>query len=71
MSVPKQFGRNLSRLRGEHGLTQYQLAAYAEISRSYLQRIENGQFQPTLSVILRLKKALGCSWDVLMEGVEE
>ncbi|MEI8233883.1 MAG: helix-turn-helix transcriptional regulator [Verrucomicrobiota bacterium] len=71
MPVPRQFGRNLSRLRAERDLTQFQLAIEAEISRSYLQSLEKGQFQPTLPVILRLKKALQCSWEELMEGVEE
>jgi len=69
--VPRPFGRNLSRLRVQRCLTQYELAVYAEISRYHLQRLEKGQCQPTLPVVLRLKKALKCSWDELMEGVEE
>ncbi|XHR28746.1 MAG: helix-turn-helix domain-containing protein [Chthoniobacteraceae bacterium] len=68
--VPNQFGRNISRLRLERSLTQNRLCELAEIDRSYLQRIEKGQFQPTLPVILRLKRALDCSWDMLMKGVE-
>ncbi|XHR28191.1 MAG: helix-turn-helix domain-containing protein [Chthoniobacteraceae bacterium] len=66
-----QFGKNLSRLRVQRGLTQFQLATEAEISRNHVQRLEKGQCQPTLAVVLRLKKALGCSWDELLEGVEE
>jgi len=68
--APNQFGRNISRLRLERSLTQNRLCELAEIDRSYLQRIEKGQFQPTLPVILRLKRALGCSWAELMKGVE-
>ena len=71
MPVPIPFGKNLSRLRGQRRLTQYELAIYAEVSRNHLQRLEKGLCQPTLPVILRLKKALKCSWDKLMEGVEE
>jgi transcriptional regulator with XRE-family HTH domain len=68
--VLRTFGKNLSRLRVEHGMTQLQLAVEADISRYHLQRLESGQSQPTLPVVLRLKKALRCSWDELMEGLE-
>ncbi|XHR28815.1 MAG: helix-turn-helix transcriptional regulator [Chthoniobacteraceae bacterium] len=70
MLSSKQFGKNVARLRVERSLTQLQLATEAELSRSSLQYIEKGRFYPSLAIVLRLKKALGCSWDVLMEGVE-
>jgi transcriptional regulator with XRE-family HTH domain len=70
VTPPNIFGRNLSRLRTEAGLTQEQLCELAEIDRSYLQRIEGGSSQPTVAVAARLRKALRCSWDELMKGID-
>ena len=70
MTPPNIFGRNLSRLRTEAGLTQEQLCELAEIDRSYLQRVEAGNSQPTVAVAARLRKALRCSWDELMQGID-
>ena len=55
----------------ERGFTQEQLCELAEIDRSYLQRIESGRSNPTLQVLTRLKKALGCSWEALLRGVDD
>jgi len=70
VTPPNIFGRNLSRLRTEAGLTQEQLCELAEIDRSYLQRVEAGGSQPTVAVAARLRKALRCSWDELMKGID-
>jgi transcriptional regulator with XRE-family HTH domain len=70
VTPPNIFGRNLSRLRTEAGLTQEQLCELAEIDRSYLQRVEAGNSQPTVAVAARLRKALRCSWDELMRGID-
>ena len=69
VSPRKLFGQNVSSLRAGLCLTQEQLCERAEIDRSYLQRIESGTSSPTIEVAARLKKALGCSWDVLLKGV--
>ncbi|MEI8234212.1 MAG: helix-turn-helix transcriptional regulator [Verrucomicrobiota bacterium] len=71
MPVRNPFAGNLSRLRMERGFTQEQLCELAEIDRSYLQRIESGRSNPTLQVLTRLKKALGCSWEALLRGVDD
>jgi transcriptional regulator with XRE-family HTH domain len=70
VSPRKVFGQNVSSMRARLGLTQEQLCERAEIDRSYLQRIESGASNPTVEVAARLKKALECSWDVLLKGVE-
>jgi transcriptional regulator with XRE-family HTH domain len=62
-------GQNVCRLRTENVLTQEQLAEKAEISRRYLQRIESGQRNPTVDILARLRRALGCSWNDLFEDV--
>jgi len=50
-------------------LTQEQLAEKAEISHRYLQSIEAGKKQPSINVVVRLRYALGCSWDELFQGI--
>ncbi|PAW77993.1 MAG: hypothetical protein B9S32_08835 [Verrucomicrobia bacterium Tous-C9LFEB] len=62
------FGRNLCRLRNEAGLTQEALAEKADISRRFLQEIEAGTKNPTVNVIVPLKRSLKCNWNELMEN---
>ena len=70
VDTKKAIGRNLSKLRGASGLTQERLCELADIDRSYLQRLEKGQFNPTLEVLTRLKKAFKCSWDDLLHRID-
>ena len=51
-------------------LTQEKLSEKAEISRRYLQQIEAGTMNPTVNVVVRLKHALGASWDELFAKLE-
>jgi transcriptional regulator with XRE-family HTH domain len=55
----QRFGDNLRRLRGERGLSQEALAEAASLTADYLGFIERGDNVPTLTVILKLAKALG------------
>jgi transcriptional regulator with XRE-family HTH domain len=52
------FGRALKRWREKRGLTQEQLAHDAGITTSYANQVENGKKAPTLTVILKLARAL-------------
>ena len=60
------FGANVRRERRALHMTQERLGELAGIDRSYLQRLEKGCSNPSLDVAVRLKKALGCSWERLM-----
>jgi transcriptional regulator with XRE-family HTH domain len=55
----QQFGELLRRLRKERGLSQEALAERANLAADYLGFIERGENVPTLTVILKLAKALG------------
>jgi transcriptional regulator with XRE-family HTH domain len=55
------FGESLSRWRAKRGLTQEALAHEARITTSYYGQLERGQKSPTLTVILKLCRALDCS----------
>jgi transcriptional regulator with XRE-family HTH domain len=65
----KIFGKNVVKLRTDKRLTQEKLAEKAEISHRYLQSIEAGKKQPSINVVGRIRKGLGCSWDELLTGV--
>jgi len=52
------FGRALKRWRDKRGLTQEQLAHDAGITTSYANQLENGRKVPSLTIILKLCRAL-------------
>jgi len=57
-TTPKQLGQRLKRLRLAHGLSQEALATRARITREYVNKLEAGRYDPTISVVQRLAKAL-------------
>lgn len=70
LDVAIAFGKVLRRLRQNAGLTQEQLALEADLQRSYVSILELGQQQPSLTTILKLADALGCTAQSLMADIE-
>ena len=62
----KAFGVNLRRERMRKGITQEKLAELVDLNIRTVQKIEAGNVNILLTTVHRLRKALGCSWDVLM-----
>lgn len=60
-TVARVFGRVLREARIERGLSQEELAAEAEIDRTYPSLLERGRRVPTFTVFLRLCRALRCT----------
>jgi transcriptional regulator with XRE-family HTH domain len=58
---------HIKRLRTALGLSQDALAKQVMISREYLNRLEAGRYDPTLSVVRRLAKALKVTVSKLVE----
>lgn len=58
MAPRERMAVRIKALRERRGLTQEQLAEKAEISRTYLARLETGRHDPTLSMLEKLAKAL-------------
>lgn len=58
MDLRDIFAANLRRLRNAKGLSQDDLAYEAEISRSYLSKLEKGVFHASLKIIGKLADAL-------------
>jgi transcriptional regulator with XRE-family HTH domain len=65
----KRLGQNICKLRVDARRTQNQLSEEAQIDRSFLQRIEAGKSSPTAIILVRIKRALNCSWDDIFFGV--
>lgn len=64
------FGREVARLRKQLGISQEELAFRAEVHRTYISQLERGLKSPTLSVILRLSRAMKASASTLVAAVE-
>lgn len=52
------FGKKVTELREKRGMSQYQLAYEADIARSQIIRIENGEVNTSISSVSALSKAL-------------
>jgi transcriptional regulator with XRE-family HTH domain len=59
VDLKKSLAKNLRRLRGVRGLSQSELAAVAGITRSHLNRLENGAYNASLDTVSKLAAALG------------
>lgn len=58
MDLREVFAANLRRLRHAKGMSQDDLAYAAEVSRSYLSKLEKGVYYASLKIIGRLAKTL-------------
>lgn len=66
----KTFGENIKRERKLCGLTQCELASKMGITQQQLSQWECNKFEPTVSNIVALAKALDVSFDDLFDGIE-
>jgi transcriptional regulator with XRE-family HTH domain len=64
----KQFGANVRRERAANGLTQERLAELVDLNIRTVQKIEAGDVNILLTTVIRIQKALGCSWTALMNS---
>lgn len=64
-------GRAIRRLRRSRRLNMIELAVWADMSPSYVSRIERGRSSPTWEMIVCLAQALEVSLPVLMQRIEE
>jgi transcriptional regulator with XRE-family HTH domain len=67
MEVQKRLGVRIQRLRSDKGWSQEELAYRAAIHRTYMSGLERGVRNPTITVVERLVKALGCDWADLFD----
>jgi transcriptional regulator with XRE-family HTH domain len=53
--------KKLRTIRKKNGLTQAELARRVGVSRSYINKIENGEAKPSLALLERIASILGVS----------
>lgn len=66
MDVVRLFGVNVRHQRKLKGMTQEQLAAAAEMERSYVSDLERGMRNPSVSALGRIADALGIEPHLLL-----
>jgi transcriptional regulator with XRE-family HTH domain len=66
----RAFGAAVRAARTEQGVGQETLAHLAGIERSHMGKIERGEHMPTLVLVLKIARALGCSSAELMTATE-
>lgn len=69
-SLEAVFGKEVARLRKRMGISQEELAFRAEVHRTYISQIERGLKSPTLTVILKLARAVKVRVSRLLSLVE-
>ena len=69
MSVAKQFGDNLSRLREQAGITQEDLAFRASLHRTEIGLLERGGRIPRIDTLAKLAGALEVEPGALFKGI--
>jgi len=68
--VARAFGQVARALREEKGTAQDELALIANVDRSYYGKLERGERQPSLALLLRVAAALGIAGGELVALVE-
>jgi DNA-binding XRE family transcriptional regulator len=66
----RKFGEKIATLRKQKGLTQEQLGEDCGITGTKIQKIENGEANPSLSTMIHLAERLGLRLDRLLRGIE-
>jgi transcriptional regulator with XRE-family HTH domain len=64
-------GEELRKARRKAGLSQEDLGFRAGVDRSYISEIENEHFNPTVSMFLRLCKAMNASASEIIKRIEK
>jgi len=67
----KQFGTEIKTVRKSKKITQLQLSFLCDVDIRTIQRIEKGEFNPSLRVLVRIANAFEMSLSSLIKQVEE
>jgi len=70
-AIAVAFGTAARHLRVGLGIAQDQMALQAGVDRSYLGKLERGERQPSLGILLRIAGALGVSGAELVHRAED
>ena len=70
-SVERRFGRILSDMRRQRGLSQEELGFKSDYHRTYISLLERGQRSPSLRTVFRLASALRITPAELIQRIED
>ena len=62
----KTFGNNVKKTRQLQGITQAELAKFANVQPSYVSQVENARRLPRIDIAIALAEALGVRVDTLL-----
>jgi transcriptional regulator with XRE-family HTH domain len=65
-----RFGKVVKGLRKSRAMTQLHLASQCDLDIRTVQRIEKGEFNPSLKVLLRLAKAFDMPISQLLKSID-
>ena len=65
--ISKKLGNNLKRIRLEKGMSQGDICRASGMDRGYINRVESGQKNPTISNLEKIAMALKVSPDELLK----
>ena len=68
--LPSAFGKAVRELRSARGWSQEHFATRAEIDRSYMDTLERGERNPSLTTIANVARGLEMSMSEVMKAVE-
>lgn len=69
--MAQAFGAVIRRERERLEIAQDQFALLAHVDRSYYGKLERGERQPSLALMLRIAGAMGCPASELLRKVEK
>ncbi len=67
----KQFGDGVKSIRKTNKITQLQLASLCDVDVRTIQRIEKGEFNPSLRVLTRIANAFEMTLSGLIKALED
>ncbi|MBS1770582.1 MAG: helix-turn-helix transcriptional regulator [Acidobacteria bacterium] len=70
MDVRVRLGKRIKQLRTDKGMSQKDLAYEADLDRSYIASVENGQRNVSIVNIEKIAKALGVSLRILFRHAD-
>lgn len=70
-TLNETFGKVIKQLRESRGLSQQELADYADLDRSYISDMERGRYNPTLQTIYKLTEILNIKPHELFAEVDK
>ncbi|MFK5912927.1 MAG: helix-turn-helix transcriptional regulator [Woeseiaceae bacterium] len=71
MEIKEAFGKILRRTRRWKDISQEALSLEADVSRTYVSKLENGVYQPSLSVLFAIAEVLEMKPSELVALIEE